>query len=301
MTLLFPVLACLFLGLGLFGLRRVRTTGFEHLVDELAADEPEEKAPPGPGPFVRLADWLGLRYHRTLVRLWGPQRMADLDRLLDRAGRPEGMTALDFMRREAGLIAIGVFAVALMGLAGNLLSGVALLVVLAAMLPLWLRTAAARRQETISRELPDFLDVLAVTVAAGQSLQSAMERVAEADERPLSVELQRVLEDLRLGMSRRAALAALRDRNDSSAVASWVTAMLQAEELGAPLSAALNDIAADIRREAAQLVRRKAARMGPKVSLVVTLVIMPAALLLILASLILSNVSSLGSLGGLFG
>ena len=40
------------------------------------------------------------------------------------------------------------------------------------------------RQERIERELPDFLDILAVTVRAGLGYRLALARVAEALEGP---------------------------------------------------------------------------------------------------------------------
>lgn len=280
--------------LAIAGWRMSRSTGLEDVEDQFSSVEAQDAR--GPGPVVRISEYLGVRFQRYLLALYGPYRLAQLDRLLDRAGRPEGMSGRDYIRRQAGLIAIGVFTGGLLLMAGLWLFAVLTLGAFTVMLPLWLRSLANRRQSSISRELPDFLDVLAVTVAAGLSLQSAMERVAEADERPLSQEIRRVLEDMRLGVSRRKALSALRDRNDSPSVGSWVTAMLHAEELGAPLSGALNEIAADIRREAAQQARRQAAKTSPKVSLVVSIVILPGAMLLIVASIILSNADLLGNL-----
>ena len=281
------------------GWRMSRSTGLEDITDAiLAEDRVEEKKENGPGPLVRLSDWLGLGLQRTLLSIYGPARLRALDQRLDRAGRPEGLTARDFVRRQSGMTGVGVIAGLLVVVAGQPLIAALLTLVMALALPLWLRSAARARQDRISRELPDFLDVLAVTVAAGLSLQSAMERVVEADDRPLSQEIRRVLEDMRLGKVRRAALTALRDRNDSQSIGSWVTAMLQAEELGSPLSGALNDIAAEIRREAAQMAKRKAARTAPQVSLVVTFTIMPGAMLLVVASLLLSNLDTLGRLFG---
>jgi len=276
------------------GWRLSRSTGLEEVEEQLVPPAAGEER--GPGPVVRISEFLGVRFQRYLFSLYGPYRLQQLDLLLDRAGRPEGMSARDFIRRQAGMIAIGVFTGGLLLIAGMWIFAVLILVAFSAMLPLWLRGLARRRQASISRDLPDFLDVLAVTVSAGLSLQSAMERVAETDDRPLSTEIRRVLEDLRLGVSRRDALTALRDRNDSPSVGSWVTAMLHAEELGSPLSGALNEIAADIRREAAQLARRQAAKTSPKVSLVVSMVILPGAMLLILASIVLTNSDLLGTL-----
>ena len=51
-------------------------------------------------------------------------------------------------------------------------------------------------------------------------------------------------------------------------MAQFVTAFLQAEELGAPLVDTLRQIALDMRRSAAAAGRRRAARVAPRVTLV---------------------------------
>jgi tight adherence protein C len=51
-----------------------------------------------------------------------------------------------------------------------------------------------------------------------------------------------------------------------------------------PLSEALNDIAADMRRVAHQNARRQAQRAAPRVSLIATTLIVPGAMILILLS-----------------
>jgi tight adherence protein C len=137
-----------------------------------------------------------------------------------------------------------------------------------------------------------------VTVSAGLSFRGALDRVSSSSEGPLAEEMRSVLREMDIGVSRRRAFTNLRDRNDAEALGSFVTAVLQAEELGVPLSQALIEIAAEIRRGFAQETRRRAARAGPKVSLVVTVTIVPAAMLLIGSSLVLANI---GSLSGVFG
>ena len=126
------------------------------------------------------------------------------------------------------------------------------------------------RQEQIERDLPDFLDILAVTVRAGLGYRLALGRVAEALGGPVGEEMLVALRQMALGASRGAAFEALRDRNASEQLWSFVAAQLQAEELGVPLSEALNDIATDMRRAAHQAARRRAARATPRVSLIVT-------------------------------
>jgi tight adherence protein C len=295
-VLLIPLGATAALIVAVVGWRMVRSTGLELVEATLTPEGQQEAAQPW---VARLVDGVGIRFQRLLMVVYGARRLQALDRRLARAGRPEGMAPRDFIRRQAGFSAIGALSALFLLLAGQGLIALIVLVVFTGWMDFWLRGLAGRRQAQIARELPDFLDVLAVTVSAGLSLQSALERVANVEDTPLAAEVRRVLDDMRLGLARRQAFEALRDRNDTPSLGSWVTAMLQAEELGTPLSAALSDIAGEVRREAAQQARRAAAKATPKVSLVVTMVIVPGAILLIMASLILSQISNLkGIFGG---
>ena len=148
----------------------------------------------------------------------------------------------------------------------------------------WLSRAGRLRQEAIERTLPDFLDILAVSVRAGLGYRYALRRVAEALEGPVAEEMLTVLRQIELGQDRRDAFLALRERNQSESLKSFVAAQLQAEELGVPLAEALNDIAGDMRRLAHQNARRQAQRAGPRVSLIVTTLIVPGSMILILLS-----------------
>ena len=119
---------------------------------------------------------------------------------------------------------------------------------------------------------------------AGLGYRYALRRVAEALEGPVSEEMLTVLRQIDLGQDRRDAFLALRERNKSESLKSFVAAQLQAEELGVPLAEALNDIASDMRRLAHQNARRQAQRAGPRVSLIVTTLIVPGSMILILLS-----------------
>lgn len=113
----------------------------------------------------------------------------------------------------------------------------------------------------IERELPDFLDILAVTVTAGLGFRAAMERVGETLDGPLAEEIGRTLRRMDVGVRRRQAFVELRERNPrSTTMGPFVTAIIQAEELGAPLADTLNQFAGDMRREFFQQARRRVAR-----------------------------------------
>lgn len=270
---------------GVCGIRMLRTTGLEDVEAAIRTAPAPERAR-GFGAFL---DATGSLFLGITMRLYGPARLRRLEETIRRAGRPEGLTLTVYLRRQAAFVVIGAVVLVVLTIAGQTLLGLAVALLLVAWMRLWLFSAGRRRQAAIDSELPDFLDVLGVTVTAGLGFRQAVERVCEFHSGPLAEEMRTVMQEMSVGVSRRRAFVALRDRTRSEGVGAFVTALLQAEELGVPLSSALEDIASDVRKEHAQRIRQVAAKAGPKVSLVVTLTIVPGTLLLIGSAILLAN------------
>ncbi|WP_329072576.1 DUF5936 domain-containing protein [Streptomyces sp. NBC_01429] len=229
-------------------------------------------------------DRLGIRWAPSVLRMMGPKRVDALRRRLDMAGNPGGMTVDRFAARRAVYGALGAgAALAMMARGQTVIALVALAYGL-----VWpdviIRAAIRRRKADIERTLPDFLDVLAVVVSAGLGFRQALERVANKYSGPWSDELSVTLRQMDMGVSRREAFDQLRKRNSSEQVSMFVTALQQGEELGAPIVDTLIQIANDMRRADAQNARRSAAQAVPKSTLVVTMVMLPATMILIVLS-----------------
>jgi tight adherence protein C len=247
-----------------------------------------------------VVDRLAARLGPRLVPGIRASRREAIARRLDLAGRPGGLSVQRFIGTK------GALAVLAGGFFGFLaVIGGSWLIAFVATGTGWfapdilLSRAGRLRQERIERDLPDFLDILAVTVRAGLGYRSALQRVAEALGGPAGEEILTALRQMDLGASRRDAFLGLRARNSSESLSTFVGAQLQAEELGVPLSEALNDLALDMRRSAAQNARRRAARAAPRISLIVTTLIVPGSIILILASMILgTDILDSGVLGG---
>ena len=288
-------LAMLAVGVGLAGVPMLRDRGpLDRLVSRTGAPEDERRS------IVRrlverLAAVLGPRVAPTMR---ARQRQV-LDHRLDLAGRPGGLTVQRFIGLKAALTAIGACVMLILAAGGSS----PLLVPIAAVLgwfgpDVWLSREGRLRQERIERDLPDFMDILAVTVRAGLGYRAALSRVSESLTGPVGEEMMTSLRQMELGATRRDAFLAMAERNSSESLTSMIGATLQAEELGVPLSEALNEIAEDMRRSAHQEARRRAARAAPRVSLIVTTLIVPGAMILILMTLFLSsNVRESGLLG----
>ena len=248
------------------------------------------------GPFTRVVDFFGRLTQRFLQNIYGAERVRRLSWQLRAAGQPAGLTAQMFIQREAGFATVGLLVVLLAVLNGQTLIGVAVGVLFVVWMHSWLYLTARRRQEMIERDLPDFLDVLAVTVAAGLPFRVALQRVSDQYSGPLTEEMRLTLREMQLGVPRRDALEGLRERTRSDSTSAFVTALLQSEELGTPLEEALKQIAQEVRRQRGQQVRRAAAKAQPKVSLVVTMFIVPGAIILIVGGMLLNNISMIRGL-----
>ncbi len=266
---------------------------------EVAADVGAASKAKGPSAGSRLIEGLGRPLVPTLRGIYGERRLEGTRRKLGAAGRPEGLTVDRYLAKKAGFALLCGGAAALLWLNGSHLF--ALVVVLAGLLwtDLWLRGEINRRQAQIERQLPDFLDVLAVTVGAGLSFRSGMARVGASVGGPLGEEILTSLRMMDVGAGRRAALEDLRDRNLSPSLSQFVGSLLQAEELGAPLSGTLVELATEMRRNWAQQARRRAARTAPQVSLVVTMIFVPGTVILVAVGMYLgSDINFGGFFGG---
>lgn len=275
------------------GYRMARTDTLENWdVADIMLLRDENRRKVRVGPLDRIAK----RLSPQLALLLGPRLIANIRRRIDLAGRPDGMTVDTFLQLVMKYaVALGVAAFAMV-LLGNFLS--AMIALLATPILPMSRLAGhqRKRRTTIDNDLPDFLDVLAVTVGAGIGFRSALDRVSARFTGPLRDELSFTLHQLDVGVPRRLAFSNLRDRCDSEAMGSFVSAFLQAEELGAPLAETLSGIARDSRRDASQRSRQRAARMVPRVTLLVSTVMVPPSIIMIVVGLYLGSDVDLGSL-----
>ena len=120
--------------------------------------------------------------------------------------------------------------------------------------PDWILNMKMRsRREEIRSELPDALDLLAVSVEAGLGFDGAVTKLTEHMSGPLIDEFALTLNEIRVGESRQVALKKMAGRVDATELSNFVRAVVQAEQLGISLGRILRVQAADtrLRRQAA--------------------------------------------------
>jgi tight adherence protein C len=274
MPALYGLLAALTTVTGVLAVAALRRNPLEEVAadDLLIITERGRQGLVGPRLRQRIGAPIG-RLIRASTGGWSDRIVTDL---VARSGQSATMTVTDFYTQQGFYIAVlwtvGALAY-LRGLPGLICLFVFVLPVAAPWYHLW--ATARERQDKIDQDLPDFLDVLAVVVSAGLNFQQALDRVSRRYGGPLAEEMQAALRQITVGESLRSALQSLQRRSNSDSIDQFVTALLQAEELGAPLTHALNQIAQDVRREAAQQARRRAAAAAPKATIVTILLLLP--------------------------
>jgi tight adherence protein C len=243
---------------------------------------------PGEGSVRARGRWVSsLASAGRLLR--APGAPPDLRGRIAAAGRPAGLGVRDVMAAKvAAALLGGALGLPLAAVApGRLGIVIALAAPVAGFLApdLWLARLAAQRARRVRRDLPALLDILRVTIEAGGSLAWALWAVGERAHGPLAREWRAVASEVKLGVPFETALDGLLTRLPQPEIQAFVAALHRAGRHGAPLSDTLAAQARAARFALARRIREDAARAGPKIQLVVALLLVPSVLLLVAAAL----------------
>jgi tight adherence protein C len=220
----------------------------------------------------------------------GLRASGDLEERLLAAGEPAGLGMREWIALKVGCAVLG-------GLVAVILSAgaparIAVLLIIAcpvagfAAPDFWLARLSRHRIDEAVRELPDMLDLLRVTVEAGMPPTRAIGLVSGEFRGTLAREWGRVAAEIELGVSHDEALEGLRARLPADEIGSLVEALVRSRRHGVPLGRTLELQASKARDSRRRQIRERAARAGPKIQLVVALLLVPAVLLIVLAGLL---------------
>lgn len=144
------------------------------------------------------------------------------------------------------------------------------------------------RWKQILRTMPGAVDVLSLSVEAGLDFQVAMTRFVErGTPGALRDEFSTILNDMRLGKTRSEALKDFGRRVEIPEVGSFVSVLVQADQLGAPIGEVLRSQAAVMRVQRFQRAEQEGARASQKLLIPLVFFIFPAVLIVILGPVVL--------------
>jgi len=274
-------------------------TPFDRVLRQAAEQRARE------APFLErvLHPWLERLTDQSSALMQGVDIDATRVRLM-RAGFPMGLRASTFVLVRYLMLVAGaiIFMAALpflLSLIGLPLGAFTLL--LSALIgafygykfpDIWLNMRTRQRQFDVQLAMPDTMDLLTVSVQAGLGLYAGIQRVATRYKTPLSEELLRALQEVRLGRTHTEAMRDMAHRVDVDDLSSFVSAIVQAETLGIPIANVLTAQSKRLREKRAQRAREQAQKAPIKLIFPLVLFIFPSLFVVILGPAILRIMSS---------
>lgn len=159
----------------------------------------------------------------------------------------------------------------------------------------WLKDRIAARKRQIRTTLPFVLDMLTLSVEAGLEFNAGMAKIiTKMDPSPLREELTIYLRQVQMGMSRKEALRALAERVQLQQLNSFVSALIQAAEMGTSIGGALRTQSEIMMGERFVLAEKKGAEASQKMLLPMVMFVIPAVMLVIIGPLLVSFVYNKG-------
>ncbi len=159
---------------------------------------------------------------------------------------------------------------------------------------LLLQSAVRKRRRQLLRQLPEFLDLLCVSVQAGLSFDGAVAKITERMKGPLIEEFRRMQRDMSLGMVRQRSMMQLARRCDLEEVYLFTTSVIQAERLGTSMTKTLKQQADNMRDRHRQTVRTAAMKAPIKIIFPMILFIFPSIFVMVLFPALLTLLRSMG-------
>jgi tight adherence protein C len=245
-------------------------------------------------PIMRRLSGIG-------TRLTSRNRVGRTESKLAEAGYPYGLRTLDFMGLKVVVaLAASALGFLLFGLAmGNASNGFVAVVVgllLGFFAPdYWLSGRIKARQKAILLAIPDTLDLLTISVKAGLGFDAALGKVVEKMDGPLSDEFRRTLAEVRIGKARRDSLREMVARTNVPALTTFISAIIQAEQLGVAIARVLEVQSEQLRIARRQRAEEMAAKAPIKMLFPLVGCIFPSMFIVILGPAMILIATSLNS------
>lgn len=147
----------------------------------------------------------------------------------------------------------------------------------------WLKDSLKKRQKLMVKALPVYLDFLTMGVEAGLNMAGAIgQAVAKGPSGPLKNEFAFVIRDLRSGLTRAEALRRMDERVRVPQITSFISAVIQAERMGASLGPTFRSQADQRRTERFQLAEKLAMEAPVKLIFPLVAFIFPVTFLVLM-------------------
>ncbi|UOF91300.1 type II secretion system F family protein [Fodinisporobacter ferrooxydans] len=219
--------------------------------------------------------------------------VSSLEKKLREAGQPFGLTPIDYRVIQC-LIGGSFFLLIFLLLLsiGAAIPRALLFSVIAGCFGLlypnlYLDSKKRQRLMTIQKTMPDFFDMVNVSVEAGLGIDQALWKVSKQLGGPLAWEFLQTLDEMRLGKSRREAFSHLSNRIPMDSFQSVMSALIQADQLGIGMAKVIRIQTRRIREHQRQLARERAMKAPIKMMFPLVMFIFPTLFIVLLGPIVI--------------
>lgn len=160
----------------------------------------------------------------------------------------------------------------------------------------YLSNKAGKRAGEVLSTLPDALDLLTISVEAGLGFDAALVKMTEKMKGALAEEFKRASGEQRVGKSRVEALRGITERVQQKELQGFISALIQADQLGVSMSKVLRIQSEQMRLERRQRAEEKAAKAPVMIMLPTIGCIFPSLFIVILGPAVLQAMDSCASI-----
>jgi tight adherence protein C len=143
------------------------------------------------------------------------------------------------------------------------------------------------RLDRIERALPNVIDLIVVSVEAGQGFAQAMNTAAERTQGALGEELRLTLQEQRFGLPMDRALENLNSRADTPNMRTFVRGIVQGERLGVSIGTIMRNISHEMRARRRASAEERAQKTTVKILFPLVFLILPSLFIVLLAPALL--------------
>lgn len=151
---------------------------------------------------------------------------------------------------------------------------------------LYLTSRVKSHQTAIKDQIADTIDLMSVCMEAGLSFDASLVKISERMEGPFIDELMTVFRQIQLGKNRNDALKTLADTTDVPELKTFVSAVVQANQLGIPITNVLDAQAEQLRMNKEEEIKEIAGKIPTKMTIPTVIFIMPTIFVIILGPVV---------------
>jgi tight adherence protein C len=235
--------------------------------------------------------------HLTKKRI-SVKKLEKLEFKLLQAGSPFNLSPVDF--RLLQVVSVVGFSL-VFGMIGflfewavfQLLAVVLIGLCFGVMMPrTYLSSKIKTRQKLALKELPDFVDLLTVSLEAGLGFDSALSKVIEKQAGVLADEFRVCLDEIRLGKTRREGLNGIKNRLKVDEITTLLNSVIRAEKLGVGMVQVLRIQSVEVREKRKQRAEEQAMKAPIKMLFPLVLFIFPSLFIIILGPAVIQIINT---------